>query len=272
MRRTPNSGRKVFKPSIGNGASAEGPAVIVLRGESARTTPVGRPRNGLKRTFQWFRVWSRASGHEMPFANRENAAELLARQLSPHCQNDNPLVLAIPRGAVPMARIIADYLRGDLDVVLVRKLGHPEQPELAIGAIDENGNSFFSPWATEVSASYVEAEKQRQFQVLRARRAQYTPMHEPIDPSARVVIVVDDGTATGSTMLAALRSVRARNPKKLIAAVAVASLEAAKLLRRECDTFVCLETPADFSAVGQFFNDFSEVSDQQVMEALSATE
>jgi len=171
-----------------------------------------------------------------------------------------------------MAKIIADYLGGALDVVLVRKLGHPEQPELAIGAIDENGNSFFSPWATEVSASYVEAEKQRQLEVLRARRTQYTPMHEPIDPCGRLVIVVDDGTATGSTMLAALRSVRARNPKKLIAAVAVASLEAVKLLRGECDTFVCLETPTDFSAVGQFFNDFSEVSDQQVMEALSATE
>jgi len=239
--------------------------------ETARMTSVAHSGNSLKRTLRWFNLWSRRSGHEMPFANRENAAELLARRLSPHCQNDNPLVLAIPRGAVPMAKIIADYLGGALDVVLVRKLGHPEQPELAIGAIDENGNSFFSPWATEVSASYVEAEKQRQLEVLRARRTQYTPMHEPIDPCGRLVIVVDDGTATGSTMLAALRSVRARNPKKLIAAVAVASLEAVKLLRGECDTFVCLETPTDFSAVGQFFNDFSEISDQQVMEALSAT-
>ena len=239
--------------------------------ETARMTSVAHSGNSLKRTLRWFNLWSRRSGHEMPFANRENAAELLARRLSPHCQNDNPLVLAIPRGAVPMAKIIADYLGGALDVVLVRKLGHPEQPELAIGAIDENGNSFFSPWATEVSASYVEAEKQRQLEVLRARRTQYTPMHEPIDPCGRLVIVVDDGTATGSTMLAALRSVRARNPKKLIAAVAVASLEAVKLLRGECDTFVCLETPTDFSAVGQFFNDFSEISDQQVMETLSAT-
>jgi len=245
--------------------------MVMFKVETARMTSVAHSGNSLKRTLRWFNLWSRRSGHEMPFANRENAAELLARRLSPHCQNDNPLVLAIPRGAVPMARIIADYLRGDLDVVLVRKLGHPEQPELAIGAIDENGNSFFSPWATEVSASYVEAEKQRQLEVLRARRTQYTPMHEPIDPCGRLVIVVDDGTATGSTMLAALRSVRARNPKKLIAAVAVASLEAVKLLRGECDTFVCLETPTDFSAVGQFFNDFSEISDQQVMEALSAT-
>ena len=245
--------------------------MVMFKVETARMTSVAHSGNSLKRTLRWFNLWSRRSGHEMPFANRENAAELLARRLSPHCQNDNPLVLAIPRGAVPMAKIIADYLGGALDVVLVRKLGHPEQPELAIGAIDENGNSFFSPWATEVSASYVEAEKQRQLEVLRARRTQYTPMHEPIDPCGRLVIVVDDGTATGSTMLAALRSVRARNPKKLIAAVAVASLEAVKLLRGECDTFVCLETPTDFSAVGQFFNDFSEISDQQVMEALSAT-
>lgn len=205
----------------------------------------------------------------MLFANREHAANLLLERLRAYCERDNPLVLAIPRGAVPMARIIADKLGASLDVILVRKLGHPEQPELAIGAIDEGGSTFFSPWAVEVSASYIESEKQRQLALLQKRRRQYTPLREAVDPCGRLVMVVDDGTATGSTMMAALRSVRARQPKKLIAAVAVASREAAKLLPSECDALVCLEIPADFSAVGQFFNDFSQVSDEEVMELLS---
>jgi predicted phosphoribosyltransferase len=206
----------------------------------------------------------------MLFANRDEAAKLLLERLSPYCEKDNPLILAIPRGAVPMGRIIADGVNGTLDVVLVRKLGHSEQPELAIGAIDEAGNTFFSTWAAEVSASYIESEKQFQLGVLQKRRAQYTPMHDAIDPCGRLVIVIDDGTATGSTMIAALRSVRARQPRKLVAAVAVASLQARKLLENECDDLVCLETPTEFSAVGQFFNDFSQVTDQQVMELLSA--
>jgi len=206
----------------------------------------------------------------MLFANRDEAAKLLLQRLRPYCEKDTPLVLAIPRGAVPMGRIIADGLNGTLDVVLVRKLGHSEQPELAIGAIDEAGNTFLSAWAAEVSASYIESEKQFQLAVLRERRAQYTPMHDAIDPSGRLVIVVDDGSATGSTMIAALRSVQARQPKKLLAAVAVASVQARKLLESECDDLVCLESPAEFSAVGQFFNDFSQVTDQQVMELLSA--
>jgi predicted phosphoribosyltransferase len=206
----------------------------------------------------------------MLFANRDEAARLLLKRLSPYCEKDNPLVLAIPRGAVPMGRIIADGLNGTLDVVLVRKLGHSEQPELAIGAIDEAGNTFFSAWAAEVSPSYIESEKQFQLAVLQKRRAQYTPMHDAVDPSGRLVIVVDDGIATGSTMIAALRSVRARQPRKLLAAVAVASLQARKLIEGECDDLVCLESPAEFSAVGQFFNDFSQVTDQQVMELLSA--
>jgi putative phosphoribosyl transferase len=206
----------------------------------------------------------------MLFANRDEAARLLLKRLSPYCEKDNPLVLAIPRGAVPMGRIIADGLNGTLDVVLVRKLGHSEQPELAIGAIDEAGNTFFSAWAAEVSSSYIESEKQFQLAVLQKRRAQYTPMHDAVDPSGRLVIVVDDGIATGSTMIAALRSVRARQPRKLLAAVAVASVQARKLIEGECDDLVCLESPAEFSAVGQFFNDFSQVTDQQVMELLSA--
>jgi putative phosphoribosyl transferase len=204
----------------------------------------------------------------MQFKNREDAAKLLVQHLRPYCEGGNPLVLAIPRGAVPMAKIIADALAGDFDVVLVHKLGHPVQPELAIGAIDETGNTLLSEVAEEVGADYIEAEKQRQLATLRGRRAQYTPLRNPINPSGRVVIVVDDGTATGSTMTAALRAVRAQHPKKLIAAIAVASAQAAEALLGECDAVICLQVPGNFSAVGQFFKDFSQVSDEQVIEAL----
>ncbi|HEX7231925.1 MAG TPA: phosphoribosyltransferase family protein [Candidatus Binatia bacterium] len=204
----------------------------------------------------------------MRLKNREHAAELLVERLTPNYKNKNPLVLGIPRGAVPMAKIIADGLAGELDVVLVHKLGHPDQPELAIGAVDEEGNVFVSEWAADLDPEFLERERRRQLEVLRRRRANYTPLRAPIDPRGRIVIVVDDGIATGSTMIAALRAVRAKRPKKLIAAVAVASTEAARAMLRECDEMVALKIPAEFYAVGQFFDDFGQVSDEEVITTL----
>ncbi len=204
----------------------------------------------------------------MRFKNREHAAQLLAQRLRTAHKNKNPLVLGVPRGAVPMAKIIADGLGGELDVVLVHKLSHPDQPELAIGAIDEEGNAFISEWAADLDTHYLEDEKQRQLAVLRERRKRYTPLRAPSDPRGRIVIVVDDGIATGSTMTAALRAIRARKPKKLVGAVAVASPEAARAMLHECDAMVCLNVPADFYAVGQFFDKFDQVSDEDVIALL----
>jgi putative phosphoribosyl transferase len=203
------------------------------------------------------------------FRSREHAAQLLAEKMSADYKNKNPLVLGIPRGAAPMAKILADALGGELDVVLVHKLTHPDQPELAIGAIDEDGNAFVSDWASDIDAIYLEAEKKRQLEVLRRRRAAYTPQRAPIDPNGRIVIVVDDGIATGSTMTAALRALRAKKPKKLIGAVAVASPEGARAMLHECDILVCLNVPAEFYAVGQFFEDFAPVTDEDVVRVLS---
>ena len=210
----------------------------------------------------------------MLFENREHAARLLARRLSAYYKNRNSLVLAVPRGAVPMAKIIADSLRGELDVVLIRKLRHPMQPELAIGAIDESGNVLLSDYALEIDAEYLAEEKRRQLDILRQRRAQYTPSRPPIDPHDRIVIVVDDGIATGSTMTAALQAIRARKPKKLVSAVGVASWQAARAMMREADEVVCLNVPreSDFCAVGQFFEDFSQVSDDDVIAILQKSE
>jgi len=204
----------------------------------------------------------------MRFKNRRHAAQLLAEKLHATYKDKNPLILGVPRGAVPMAKLIADALGGELDVVLVHKLTHPEQPELAVGAIDEQGQVYISEWAADLGADYLEAEKQRQLAVLAKRRATYTPSRQSIDPYGRIVIVVDDGIATGSTMIAALRALRGRNPKLLVGAVAVASPQAARAIRRECDALVCLQIPAEFYAVGQFFDDFDQVSDAEVIATL----
>ena len=186
----------------------------------------------------------------MLFQNREHAARLLAQRLSAYYQNKNPLVLAIPRGAIGMAEIIADALGGELDVVLVHKLGAPGQPELAIGAIDETGNVFLSGYGRDIDSAYLEAEKQAQLEILRKRRARVYTVTWCYRPHGRLVIVVDDGIATGSTMTAALRSIRKSKPKELVGAVAVASPAAAHAMSREADAIVYLNAPADFMRRG----------------------
>lgn len=205
----------------------------------------------------------------MRFHNREHAARLLADKLAVY-RGQHPLVVGIPRGAVPMAKVIAEALDGDLDIVLVHKLGAPGNPELAIGSVDESGHVLLHEyaWDLDVDEQYIEQEKQAQLKTLHHRRAQYTPVRPPLDPTGRIVIVVDDGIATGASMLAALRAVRAKQPAKLIVAVAVAPPETAARIRQEVDELVCLATPYDFMAVGQFFEDFSQVSDEQAIAIL----
>lgn len=206
----------------------------------------------------------------MRFTNRDEAARMLANRLAAY-QGQHPLILGVPRGAVPMARIIADLLHGDLDVVLVRKLRAPDQPELAIGAVDETGHVLRGPYADIASADYLREEVRRQREILRMRRAMYTQTRIPVDPTGRVAIIVDDGIATGSSMLAAIRAVRARKPHKLVVAIAVAPEDALAAIRRECDEVVCLHAARDFYAVGQFFEDFGEVTDDDVVAALATS-
>jgi len=183
----------------------------------------------------------------------------------------NPLVLAIPRGAVVMGRLLADDLGGELDVVLVRKLGAPYSAEFAVGAIDETGWAYVADHARGAGADerYLEREKQAQLETLRKRRAQYTPARPPIDPGGRVTIVVDDGLATGATMIAALHAVRAKQPAWLICAVPVAAPDSLANVRPYCDELVCLEAPPEFFAVGQFYSEFRQVEDDEVIELLS---
>ena len=204
------------------------------------------------------------------FDSRDDAARQLAHALAAF-RGRNPLVLAIPRGAVGMGRIIADELGGELDVVLVRKLRSPLNPELAAGSIDETGWAYVAPHAASVGADarYLEQEKHRQTETLRQRRALYTPKRAPIDPKGRIVIVVDDGLATGATMIAALHASRAKHPRRLICAVPVAAAESIERVRPYADEVVCLDTPEEFYAVGQFYGAFPQVEDDEVVALLA---
>jgi putative phosphoribosyl transferase len=208
----------------------------------------------------------------MIFDNRHHAATLLAERLHEY-RSKHPLVLAIPRGALPMGKIIADALGGELDVVLTRKLRAPGNPEYAIGAIDETGWATISEYATAAGATpdYIEQEKQTQLEVIKRRRQQYTPIRAPADPHGRIVIVVDDGLATGATMIAALNALRARKPKTLICAVPVAHPDTLDKVAQYADDIICLHSPNNFYAVGQFYREFPQVEDEEVIEILQST-
>lgn len=201
----------------------------------------------------------------MIFKDRNDAAQRLADALAQY-RGKNPLILAIPRGAVSMGRTLADVLGGELDVVLVRKLGAPENREFAVGAVDETGWVYVAPYASTAGASeaYIEGETREQMKVLRARRSQYTPHRPPIDAAGRIAIVVDDGLATGATMIAALHAVRSKKPARLICAVPVAAPDSLERVRPYADEVVCLDAPEGFHAVSLFYRRFEQVEDEEV--------
>ena len=206
------------------------------------------------------------------FHDREDAAYKLATAMR-DLKLDKPLVLAIPRGGVATGAVLARELGAELDVVLSRKLRAPDQPELAIGAISEDGQVHLNPGAVEalgVTDEYLQQEKQHQLAEIARRKQLFRSVRPEAPISGRTVIVTDDGIATGSTMMAALQTVRPQRPSQLIVAVPVAPYDCLAAFEERCDKVVCLHSPAEFWAVGQFYEDFPTVEDEQVVELLKS--
>src|SRR5215467_577552 len=202
------------------------------------------------------------------FADRAEAGQLLGERLA-QMQLDQPIVLALPRGGVPVGAQIAMRLPAPLDVVFVRKLGAPDQPELAIGAVADGSdpevvlNSELAAML-DLDEDYIAEAAKRELAVIEWRRREWAPLRPVVEAAGHTVIVVDDGVATGMTMQAALRQQARRQPARLIAAAPVASREAVAMLKREADGVVCLRSPRNFGSVGAFYQCFVQVTDDEV--------
>ncbi len=206
------------------------------------------------------------------FRDREDAARRLAELLKGRKLYD-PLVLAIPRGGVVTGAVLARELGAELVVVLYRKLRAPLQPELAVGAVSEDGRVYLNHYAQKVlglTDDYLTEERRHQLREIARRKNLFRRGRPPAPVAGRSVIVTDDGIATGSTMIAALQVVKTQNPRELIVAVPVASPDRLEKVRRWCDDVVCLLTPAEFWAIGQFYEDFTQVEDKQAVALLRA--
>ena len=209
----------------------------------------------------------------MPFADRTDAGRKLAQALAGY-RDQHVVVLGLPRGGVPVAAQVAEALKAPLDLILVRKIGVPMQPELAMGAVVD-GNTPLIVRNDEVIelAGIDESEFKHvcdgELAEIERRRKRYLGSRERIDVAGRTVIVVDDGIATGATTRAALRATRAREPKKLVLAVPVAPTESLMTMREEADEVICLEDYASFGAIGCYYADFRQTSDDEVIDALA---
>jgi len=205
------------------------------------------------------------------FADRRDAGRQLAERLLPLAEED-PVVVGLPRGGVPVAAEVAAALDAPLEILAVRKLGAPHNPEYGIGAIAEDGTRVFDPEALAVlgiDGGVLESIVARETAELHRRVAAYRGDRQPVALRGRTVIVVDDGVATGVTDTAALRAVRHHRPRRLILAVPVCPPDSVARLREEADGVVCLLSPAFLYGVGQWYRDFSQVSDDEVMAALA---
>ena len=209
----------------------------------------------------------------MKFADRSEAGRRLADKLL-HLKNRQPLVLALPRGGVAVGFEIAGALDAPLDIVLVRKIGAPWQPELALGAVtDGAGHETFIDRDLvanlDVSDVYIEEETARQLEEIERRRKSYCKGRPALEVAGRTAIVVDDGIATGATMRVALQAVRRRGPARVVLAVPVAPPDTLAALGEVADEAVCLETPIGLGAIGFYYRDFHQMNDREVTELLA---
>jgi predicted phosphoribosyltransferase len=209
------------------------------------------------------------------FNDRKEAGELLAQRLMHYAQRDDVMVLALPRGGVPVGYIVARELQVPLDVLLVRKLGFPGQEEYAMGAIASGGVCVLHDDVIErygISKAEVDAVKQRELREIERREIAYRA-NRPAPPlHGRVVIIVDDGIATGATMFAAVKCLRQSQPARIVAAVPVAPPDTCQQLKSRVDEIVCLSTPEPFYAVGTWYKNFGQTSDDEVKSLLLRAE
>jgi predicted phosphoribosyltransferase len=206
----------------------------------------------------------------VPFRNRVEAGLLLVKELL-NLKGQNAVVLGVPRGGIVIAEVVARGIDADLDIVLSRKLGAPGQSELAVGALAENGDVFLNQRVVDdlsVSGYYIEQEKARQAIEIQRRSRLIRSVLTRVSLQGRIVVVTDDGVATGATLQAAVWAINDENPQKIIAAIPVASAEAVERLAEDVDEIVCLRLPEDFMAVGQFFSEFNQVTDDEVVSIL----
>jgi predicted phosphoribosyltransferase len=208
----------------------------------------------------------------MPFLNRSEAGRRLAIALARY-KDRQPVILALPRGGVPVAGEVATALNAPLDLVIVRKLGVPFQRELAMGAVVDGEDPIIVRNEEVIAAAGVdeadfEAVCGAELAEIERRRERYLGDRKRAAVAGRTAIVIDDGVATGATTRAALQAVRARNPANLVLAVPVAPTESLEILRREVDDLVCLEDHELFGAIGFYYRDFRQISDEEVIETL----
>jgi len=209
------------------------------------------------------------------FENRESAGRALAEEVAAKALPD-PVVLALPRGGVPVAAEVAKALKAPLDLVMVRKIGVPWQPELAAAAVidGEDPQTVINEeicGLANVSQSYIDEAAKREREEIERRRKLYLKDHPHAEIAGRSVIVVDDGIATGTTMRAVLKGLRRKKPKSILLAVPVAPTEAIEALRGDVDDIVCLATPEPFYSIGLHYADFHQVPDEEVIKILEQT-
>ena len=208
----------------------------------------------------------------MIFSDRFKAGKLLAGQLKEYANDPDTIVVALPRGGVPVAHVIAKQLGLPLDIFFVKKIPSPYNLEAAIGAVSENGMEYLNERAVmmlNISRPYIDEQIQKIMESIRQKRALYQKPRIPV--SGKRVILVDDGVATGASMYLAAKALKEEGAKEVIIAVPVAPPDSLALLREAADRVVVLDVPVDFMAVGQFYKDFHQLSDEEVMELLQDT-
>lgn len=204
----------------------------------------------------------------MMFNDRVDAAMRLVPFLEKY-RNKKGVVLAVPRGGVPLGVVISKKLNFPMELILTKKIGHPESPEFAIGAVSMDDVVENHP-GISIPEYYIEAERKRIQEILKDRYRKFMGNKKPVELKGKTVILIDDGMATGSTILSSLKMIRRKNPETIVLAVPVAPPNTVKKLKPFVDDLICLYSPVNFRGVGQFYSNFEQVTDEEVLKLINS--